>query len=159
MTTARSVIGLVVSVALCLGTGLIGSLFTARSVGDWYVSLSKPAWTPPSWVFGPVWSALYVVMGIAAWLVWRQAGSSARTVALVVFALQLALNAAWSAIFFGLRMPGWAFGEIVVLWAAILCAVIAFWRVNPVAAWLLLPYLAWVSFASVLNFAIWRMNG
>ena len=159
MTTARSVIGLVVSVALCLGAGLIGSVFTARSVGEWYATLSKPPWTPPSWVFGPVWSALYVLMGVGGWLVWRQAGSSARTVALVVFALQLALNAAWSAIFFGLRMPGWAFGEILVLWAAILWTVIAFWRVSPIAAWLLLPYLAWVSFASVLNFAIWRMNG
>ena len=159
MTTARSLIGLVVWVALCLGAGLIGSVFTARSVGDWYATLSKPPWTPPSWVFGPVWSALYVLMGVAAWLVWRQAGSSARTVALVVFALQLALNAAWSAIFFGLRLPGWAFAEIVVLWAAILWAVLAFLRVSPAAACLLLPYLAWVSFASVLNFAIWRMNG
>jgi benzodiazapine receptor len=158
MTTVRLVVGLLAWVGLCLGAGLIGSVFTARSVGEWYGGISKPPWTPPSWVFGPVWSALYVLMGVAAWLVWRQAGSSARTIALVVFALQLALNAGWSAIFFGLRMPGWAFGEIVVLWAAIVWAAIACWRVTPVAGYLLLPYLAWVSFASALNFAIWRMN-
>lgn len=159
MRTSRSVISLVVWVGLCLGAGLIGSVFTVRSVGDWYVTLSKPAWTPPSWLFGPVWSALYVLMGIAAWFVWQQPGARTRTVALVVFALQLALNAAWSAIFFGLRMPGWAFAEIVVLWTAILWAVLAFLRVSPMAACLLVPYLAWVSFASLLNFAIWRMNG
>ena len=158
MTTARSVVSLLASVGLCLGAGLIGSLFTARSIGDWYGSLSKPAWTPPSWLFGPVWSALYVLMGIAAWLVWRQPGSGARTAALALFALQFALNAAWSAVFFGLRLPGWAFAEIVVLWAAILSSVIAFRLVSPLAACLLLPYLAWVSFASLLNFSIWRMN-
>ncbi len=155
----RAVVGLLVSVGVCVGAGLIGSAFTARSVGEWYGGLSKPAWTPPSWVFGPVWSALYVLMGTAAWLVWRQAGSSARALALMVFALQLGLNAAWSAVFFGMRLPGWAFGEIVVLWAAILWAAIAFWRVSPVAGLLLLPYFGWVSFAGVLNFAIWRMNG
>ena len=152
-------IGLVVSIAVCFGAGLVGSLFTARSVGDWYLALDKPAWTPPSAVFGPVWSLLYLLMGIAAWLVWRRGGFAAHPVALTLFASQLVLNAVWSFLFFGLRLPGAAFVEIVVLWALILATLIAFWRAVPVAGLLLVPYLLWVSLASALNFAIWRLNG
>ena len=133
-------------------------MFTARSVGDWYAGLNKPSWTPPSAVFAPVWSALYVMMGVAAWLVWRRGGLTAVAVPLALFGIQLALNVAWSAIFFGLRRPGWAFVEIVALWALILATVIAFRRISPTAGYLLLPYLAWVTFAAALNLAIWRAN-
>ena len=154
----RSVIGLVVWIGLCLLGGWGGSVFTARSVGDWYAGLNKPSWTPPSAVFAPVWSALYVMMGVAAWLVWRERGLAGAAMPVALFVAQLALNVAWSAIFFGLRRPGWAFVEIVALWALILATVIAFRRISPTAGYLLLPYLAWVTFAAALNLAIWRAN-
>ncbi len=158
MGASRSMLGLLISVAVCFGAGLAGSVFTARSVGEWYVTLAKPAWTPPSSVFGPVWSLLYLLMAVAAWLVWRRGGVAAHPVALTLFACQLALNAGWSFLFFGLRLPGAAFVEIVVLWALILATLVAFWRAAPVAGLLLVPYLLWVSFASALNLAIWRLN-
>lgn len=142
-----------------MGAGLLGSIFTAGSVGGWYAALSKPAWTPPSAIFGPVWSALYLLMAVAAWLVWRRGGFAAHPAALGLFAAQLALNAGWSLVFFGLRMPGAAFAEILVLWALILATLIAFRRAAPLAGWLLAPYLVWVTFASALNLAIWRLNG
>ena len=154
----RSAIGLVVWVGVCLLVGWGGSVFTARSVGEWYAGLNRPAWTPPSAVFAPVWSALYGMMGAAAWLVWRRGGLTAAAVPLALFGTQLALNVAWSAIFFGWRQPGWAFVEIVALWALILATVIAFRRISPTAGYLLLPYLAWVTFAAALNLAIWRAN-
>jgi len=154
----RSVIGLVAWIGFCLLMGLIGSVFTARSVGDWYAGLNKPSWTPPGAVFAPVWTALYVMMGVAAWLVWRERGLAGAAMPVALFVAQLALNVAWSAIFFGLRQPGWAFVEIVLLWALILATVIAFRRISPTAGYLLLPYLAWVTFAAALNLAIWRAN-
>jgi translocator protein len=122
------------------------------------MSLEKPAFNPPSWVFGPVWTVLYAMMAVAAWLVWREAGFGGATAALSLFFVQLALNLAWSGIFFGLRQPGWALVEIAVLWAAILATMILFFRHSTLAGWLLVPYLLWVSFASVLNAALWRLN-
>jgi tryptophan-rich sensory protein len=124
-------------------------------VRDWYPTIAKPAWTPPSWLFGPVWTILYAMMGVAAWLVWRRVGWSG---ALVWFAIQLALNATWSPVFFGLHRLGLALVNIGLLWLAILGTTIAFWRVAPVAGGLFVPYLAWVSFATALNFAIWQLN-
>jgi translocator protein len=138
---------------LAVGGGM-GSLFQP---GAWYASLEKPAFNPPSWVFGPVWTALYVLMGVAAWLVWERFGGAART-ALAVFGVQLAFNAAWSVLFFGLRSPGLAFAWIVILWSLIVATLVLFWRLRPLAGVLLVPYLAWVSFAAVLNLAIWRLN-
>jgi len=126
--------------------------------GDWYAGLNKPSWNPPGWVFGPVWSALYTMMAVAAWLVWQRGGVVAQRRALTWFAVQLALNAAWTPLFFGLHLPAVAFGEILLLCAAIAATLLAFSRVNRLAAWLLAPYLAWVSFAAVLNFMIWRLN-
>jgi translocator protein len=136
--------------------GAVGGLFQP---GAWYDALAKPAWNPPSWVFGPVWTLLYVLMGLAAWLVWDRYGwrGPART-ALTLFVVQLAFNGAWSAIFFGLQSPGLAFAEIVVLWSLIVATLLLFWRLRPVAGLLLVPYLLWVSFAAVLNFTIWRLN-
>ncbi len=148
---------LIMFFAICLGAGGVGSFFTANSVRDWYPSLRKPAGTPPSWVFGPVWTTLYVLMAISAWLVWREYGWGSRP-ALFIFFAQLALNVAWSGIFFGSRLPGVAFAEIAILWFAILFNVVIFYWLVPLSAWLLAPYLLWVTYAAYLNFGIWRLN-
>lgn len=147
---------LILCIVVCLGAAGIGSLLTTPALRPWYASLSKPRWTPPNWLFGPVWTILFVAMAIAAWLVWRKVALTAVPVQL--FLLQLLLNVAWSAVFFRLRSPGPAFAEIVMLWFAILATSIEFWRVVPAAGWLLLPYLIWVSYATALNFSIWRLN-
>ena len=140
------------------GIVCLGAVATTPEIGGWYKTLAKPTWNPPDRVFGPVWTTLFVLMGIAAWLVWQRAGFMAATKPLSLFAVQLVLNVAWSWIFFGLHQPGWAFVEIVILWLAIVATTMAFFRCSKIAGWLLVPYLAWVSFASVLNFTIWRMN-
>ncbi len=123
--------------------------------GDWYALLAKPEWNPPAWIFGPVWSALYLMMAIAAWLVWKRDGWHRP---LLLYFVQLLLNAAWTPIFFGAHQLGWALAEIVVLWVAILLTLLGFRGVSRTAAWLFVPYLAWVTFAAFLNFTLWRMN-
>jgi tryptophan-rich sensory protein len=128
---------------------------TAPALPEWYPALRKPSWTPPGWVFGPVWTLLYPLVAVAGWLAWRE--GRARTGGLL-YLLQLALNAAWPWLFFAERRPDLAFACIVVLWLAILATTFAFWRVSRGAAALLLPYLAWVGFAAALNYAIWQMN-
>lgn len=143
---------------VCFGVASLGSVFTSSAMPEWYMSLEKPAFNPPSWVFGPVWTLLYAMMAVAAWLVWREAGFDGATPALSMFVVQLALNLAWSGIFFGLREPGWAMLEILALWGAIVVTMVLFFRHSSVAGWLLAPYLLWVSFAAVLNAAIWRLN-
>jgi tryptophan-rich sensory protein len=148
-------LGLFGWLALSFSAAAIGGRFMP---GGWYASLNKPSWNPPGWVFGPVWTALYTMMAVAAWLVWRRGGWSAQRRALTLFLVQLALNAAWSPLFFGLRRPGIAFAEIVLLWVAIAATLAAFRPVNRAAAWLLAPYLTWVSFAAALNFTLWRLN-
>lgn len=158
LTVRRDWVGLVVLVLICLGAGAIGSWFTTPALDSWYASLRKPAWNPPNWVFGPVWSALYLLMATAAWLVWRVGGIRARGGAMGLFAVQLILNVAWSALFFGLQRPGAAFGGIVALWIAIVLTVVAFARTSRTSAWLMIPYLAWVTFAGALNLAIWWLN-
>jgi tryptophan-rich sensory protein len=137
------------------GAAALGGWFMP---GEWYAQLHKPAWNPPNWIFGPVWTALYTIMAIAAWLVWRRGGFAAQRVALGWFLIQLLLNALWSPLFFGLHNPALAFGEIILLWLAILATLIAFWRAHRRAGLLLLPYLAWVTFAAVLNFTLWQIN-
>lgn len=161
MSTRRRYAALALAgwVSLCVGVGASASLVTASSVRDWYPTIAKPTWTPPNGVFGPVWTVLYVAMGVAAWYVWQTRRSPERRVALVLFGVQLGLNAAWSVIFFGLRAPGPAAVEIVLLWVAIAATIVAFRRIRPIAAALLVPYLAWVSFAAALNVAIWRLAG
>jgi benzodiazapine receptor len=148
---------LIVFFAICLGAGGLGSFFTGDSVRDWYPGLRRPPGTPPSWVFGPVWTTLYVLMAISAWLVWRDYGWGARS-ALLIFFAQLALNVAWSGIFFGSRLPGVALAEIVILWLAIVFNIFVFHGLQSTAALLLLPYLLWVTYATYLNFGIWRLN-
>jgi tryptophan-rich sensory protein len=150
---------LIIAVAVSELAGVIGSAFTAPSVAGWYPTLAKPDLNPPAWVFGPVWTTLFALMGIAAFLVWKR-GLDRRDVkiALGIFVGQLALNTLWSIIFFGLRSPGGALIEIVFLWFAILATVIAFHKFSRPAAWLLVPYLLWVSFAGYLNYSIWILN-
>jgi tryptophan-rich sensory protein len=147
---------LVVSIAVCLGAAVVGSLMTTPSLQPWYAGLRKPRWSPPNWVFAPVWTVLYLAMAIAAWLVWRKVGLTAAP--MLIFLLQLVLNVAWSGFFFQLRSPGWAFADIVLLWLGILATTVQFWSLFPVASWLLGPYLIWVTFAAALNISIWRLN-
>ena len=157
--TARDWFALAGFVAVCFAAAALGVWLTGNAIESWYVTLNKPAWNPPNWLFGPVWSVLYLLMAIAAWIVWRHRGWHAGRVPLVLFAVQLALNAAWSGLFFGLRSPGAGMVEIILLWGAILATLISFGRVSRGAAALMVPYLLWVSFAAVLNLAIWRLNG
>jgi tryptophan-rich sensory protein len=126
--------------------------------GQWYMALKKPPLNPPAWVFAPVWSVLYALMAVAAWLIWKRAGFAAQFRPLLLFITQLGLNALWAPLFFGLHRPDLAFGEIVMLWLAIAATMATFSFFNRVAAWLLAPYLAWVSFATFLNFELWRLN-
>ena len=151
-------IGLAVAVGICFAAAGVGSLYTSPAIPGWYASLQKPAWNPPNWVFGPVWTLLYLMMAVAAWLVWRERGFAGATLPLALFFLQLVLNAFWSIIFFGWRNPALALVEIFFLWAAIFATMLAFWRVSHAAGWLMWPYLLWVTFAGFLNLTIWRLN-
>jgi tryptophan-rich sensory protein len=144
--------------ALCFVVAAIGSLLTFPSIPTWYANLNKPSWNPPNSVFGPVWTTLFAMMAVSAWLVWRERGHKPVSWPLTLFGLQLILNAAWSGLFFALHSPGTALVDIILLWLAILACLIAFARVKPLAAALLLPYLLWVSYAFTLNLAIWRIN-
>jgi benzodiazapine receptor len=135
----------------------VGGVASANA-GDFYQQLARPAWAPPSWLFGPVWSVLYLLMGIGAWLVWRERGFRGARGALWLFVVQLAANALWTWLFFAWRRGALAFGEILLLWVLIAATITAFWRVRPLAGALLIPYLLWVTFATALTFAVWRMN-
>lgn len=147
---------LIASLLLCQAAGIIGSFFTRSSVSTWYTTLAKPSFNPPSWLFAPVWTLLFLLMGVALYLLWT---NEAPWQVMALFGLQLVLNILWSALFFGMRAPGAAFIEIIVLWLAILATAILAYKVSPTAAYLLIPYLVWVAFAAVLNGAIWRLNG
>lgn len=154
-TPTKNAVALVGWLLLTFSAAMLG--LTAEP-GLWYEHLDKPAWTPPSWIFGPVWTTLYLLMAVAAWLVWREGGWKKQALPLGLYLLQWALNAIWTPIFFGMQRPGWAMADIVLLWIAIGATIVTFWRVHRGAAALLMPYWAWVTFAAVLNFAIWRMN-
>jgi tryptophan-rich sensory protein len=150
-------IKLILALVICQAAGLIGSIFTAPAIPRWYASLVKPSFNPPNWVFGPVWIMLYVLMGVSLFLVWKQEGRKTK-VAIYVFFLQLALNTAWSPLFFGLEMPLAAFVVIILLWIAILVTILKFYKFSKLASYLLVPYILWVSFAAVLNFFLWFLN-
>ena len=154
----RDICGLAFWVALSLGVSTIGGAITRTSVSEWYQGLAKPSFTPPDWTFTAVWISLFVLMGVSAWLVWRRTGFAHGAVPLACFAAQLALNLAWSILFFGFRSVGWALIEIVILWIVVLMTTVAFYRVSPPAGLLLAPYLLWLSFAIALNTSIWRLN-
>ena len=156
--TTKSLLALAVFVVVCFAAAGIGGVATSKTVGTWYKSLEKPSWTPPAWLFGPVWTALYLMMAVAAWLVWRRRQAVDVRWPLILFTLQLVLNATWSWLFFALKSPGIAFLELVALWCAILCTLVLFWRTTALSGWLMLPYLLWTTFALALNLAIWRLN-
>ncbi len=149
-------LGLIGWLVLCLAASGTGAFV---STGGWYESLNKPGWNPPSAIFGPVWLVLYLLMGLAAWLVWREGGWRAQWKVLSCFLVQWVLNAAWTPLFFGLHRPGWALVEIVILWVVVVITGIGFWKVRRLAGLLWLPYFLWLSFAVALNFAIWRLQG
>jgi len=150
-------LSLIVFLALCLGVGGLGAIVTEKGVRDWYPRLRKPPGTPPARLFGPVWTTLYALMAVSAWLVWRQYGWGAQA-ALAIFLAQLALNLAWSGIFFGARRPGFALAEIVILWLAIVFNIYIFYWLVAASAYLLVPYLLWVTYAAYLNIGVWKLN-
>jgi benzodiazapine receptor len=153
------VIKFIICLALTFSAALLGSLFTRNAIADWYANLNKPSFNPPDWLFGPVWTALYVLMAVSAAIVWHKGlDKAAVRIALALFLVQLILNGLWTPLFFGLKMPLAAFVEILLLWAAIGLTILAFARVSLAAAVLLLPYILWTSFAAVLNFSIWLLN-
>src|SRR3989339_1021525 len=150
---------LIIAIVVSELAGIIGSVFTTQSISGWYADIVKPALNPPAWVFGPVWTTLFVLMGISAFLIWEKGlGRRDVKIALGIFIGQLVLNTLWSIIFFGLHSPGGAFIEIILLWFAIVTTIIVFAQISKVAAWLLGPYILWVSFAGYLNFSIWTLN-
>ena len=157
LTKQKQIVGLVVWLFVSFGAAAIGGAASIQAA-PFYAQLARPEWAPPSFLFGPVWTVLYALMGIAAWLVWRVGGFRAAKPALILFLVQLALNALWSWLFFGWHRGALAFADILVLWALIVATSVAFWRIKPLAGVLLVPYLLWVSFASALNYSVWQLN-
>ena len=157
LSTSSQVVGFIVWLLVAFAAAAVGGFASARA-SDFYRELVRPSWAPPGWLFGPVWTVLYALMGIAAWLVWRARGFGGARVGLIVFVTQLAANALWTWLFFVWRQGGLASAEILLLWALIVVTIVLFWRASRLAAVLLFPYLLWVSFASALSFSIWRLN-
>jgi tryptophan-rich sensory protein len=150
---------LVISILICVGIGAIAGFVTAgESSSDWYMNLQKPSFQPPSWLFSPVWTFLYIMMGIALWMVWKKPNSRERNIAITIFFAQLLFNFLWSIIFFNWHGVGMALIDILVLWVLILSTIFSFGKLSKTAAWLLVPYISWVTFATILNYAIWQMN-
>jgi benzodiazapine receptor len=149
---------LLLSVVATVGLGSLGGLATVSEVQGWYATLQKPSFNPPNWLFGPVWTLLYLLMGISFYLIWKQHVSAVRNQALLLFGMQFLLNFCWSFIFFRFHQTGWAFVEIIFMWIMIFSTILAFGKLSSTAAWLLVPYISWVSFASLLNGAIWYLN-
>ena len=157
LSRQKQIVGLAAWLGVSLIAALIGSAASVQA-GPFYTELSRPAWAPPSWLFGPVWSVLYAMMGVAAWLVWREGGFRAARSALTLFLAQLALNALWTWLFFGWHRGALAFADILLLWALIVATLIAFGTIRPLAGVLLIPYLLWVTYAAALNYAVWQLN-
>ncbi len=154
----KQLLGFVAWLALCIATSAIGALASVNA-RSFYADLVRPAWAPPGWLFGPVWSALFLAMAAAAWLIWRiPTASPSRSIALGLFVVQLGANALWSWLFFAWRLGGAALAEVLVLWLLIACTLALFWRIKPLAGLLLVPYLGWVTFAAALNHTLWRLN-
>lgn len=157
LSRSRQWLGLAGWLAFAFAAAAIGAVASV-SAKTFYAELVRPAWAPPGWLFGPVWTALYALMGVSAWLVWRVRGFAGARTALALFISQLAVNALWSWLFFAWRLGGPAFAEVLLLWCLIVATAVAFRSISALAAVLLLPYLAWVTFASALTFAVWRLN-
>ncbi|MBN2014147.1 MAG: tryptophan-rich sensory protein [Candidatus Altiarchaeota archaeon] len=150
---------LIAAILICNLAGIVGSVFTASSVGTWYQTINKPGFTPPGWVFAPAWTTLYILMGVSMYLIWiRGLQTPGVKTSLVIFSSQLLLNTIWSILFFGLRNPFYAFVEIIFLWILIVASIVSFYRIDRRAAILLIPYILWVSFAAYLNYSVWQLN-
>lgn len=150
---------LFISIAVPVAVGAVSGLFTRPEIDGWYQTIKKPSWQPPGWVFGPVWTTLYILMGIALYLVWKSnAPDKLKRTAVTLWIVQLVFNFFWSFIFFRQHQLDWALGEIIVLWLFILLTIFAFARISKIAAWLLVPYISWVSFASILTYTIYQLN-
>lgn len=148
----KNIFKLIISILICQSAGLIGSVFTAPAIQGWYSNLIRPSFSPPNWLFGPVWTLLYILMGIAFYLIWVKRGVS------ILFIIHLFFNALWSVLFFGLKNPLLALIDLIIIWLFILVLIISFYKIKKLAAWLLVPYLFWVSFAGALNLYIWVLN-
>ena len=157
LSRQKQIAGLIGWLALCFAVSAIGA-FASVQASSFYFQLAQPPWAPPGWLFGPVWTTLYTLMGIAAWLVWRSGGFQHNRPALILFLVQLAANAVWSWLFFAFHLGGWAFADIVLLWGLISGTLYYFWRAHRLAGALLIPYVLWVSFAAALNYAVWQLN-
>jgi tryptophan-rich sensory protein len=149
---------LIVALILPLSIGAFAGMFTSKAIPEWYATLNRPSFNPPNWLFGPVWTTLYLLMGISLYMIWKQEKSKVRNLAMLVFLIQLALNFAWSFIFFYFNKIGFAFAEIIILWVSIVLMIILFYRIKPLAAYINIPYLVWVSFASMLNLSYYLLN-
>ena len=154
----KTILGVIISIILAQMAGAIGSVFTISSIQTWYVYLEKPFFSPPNWLFAPAWITLYTLMGIAAFLVWQKRQESRAKSALWLYLIHLVLNSLWSVIFFGLQNPAWAFFEILILWVLIVIVAWKFYKIIIIAGILFIPYIIWVTFASILNFTIWQLN-
>lgn len=150
---------IIIAILIAELAGIIGTFFTTPAIPTWYATLLKPELAPPNWIFGPVWTTLFALMGIASYLIWEKGWHRKDVkIALSFYAFQLALNTLWSAVFFGLQNPGLALVEISLLWISILATILAFYKISRPASYLLIPYILWVSFAMYLNYAIWTLN-
>jgi benzodiazapine receptor len=149
---------LVISIVATVGLGSLGGIFTIAEIPNWYAGLNKPSFNPPNWIFGPMWTTLYVLMGISFYLIWKLPVSTTRTKAIRLFIIQFVLNFCWSIIFFSMHQIGWALLEIIAMWVFILLTIVQFRKLSILAAVLLIPYLLWVSFACILNGSIWQLN-
>ncbi len=150
---------LVLSLAITVILGLSGGFFSVSEIPGWYAQLQRPSWNPPNWIFPPVWTLLFVMMGISLFLVWKNnAPVRVKKMAIMIFSIQLLLNILWSYVFFKQHTMGWALAEIIILWIAILLTIFAFGKISSLAAWLLVPYISWVSFAAILNYTFWKIN-
>ncbi len=156
--TKQNILSLIIVLLLCFGTAGLGSFFTSQSVSTWYPTLQKPPWTPPSWLFAPVWTLLYILMGISGWLLWKERSEPLVQLLLLLFVVQLILNAGWSGIFFGMRQPGWAIADILLLWVAIGWYILQGREISVAASLLFVPYWIWVTFAAALNISVWWLN-
>ena len=152
------IVKLVSSLLFTVGLGSLGGIFTISEIPNWYAGLQKPSFNPPNWIFGPVWTLLYILMGISVYLIWKQPDSNIRNTALLLFVVQFILNFCWSIIFFKLHQTGWALVEIIAMWMFIFLTILWFGKLSSTASWLVVPYISWVSFATLLNAAIWKLN-
>lgn len=153
----KQLLGFLGWLAVSFAAAAIGGVASAQAA-DFYRQLARPPWAPPSWLFAPAWTLLYLLMSVAAWLIWRDRGFRGARIALTLFLIQLAVNALWTWLFFAWHSGVLAFGEILILWALVLLTLVAFWRVSPLAGMLLFPYLAWVTYAAALTYAVWQRN-